>query len=424
MDFEHTIYMGLRHHWGGESPFGLSRGDRRHHLYLIGKTGTGKSTLLRNLIIQDLEAGEGVGIIDPHGDLAEELLDFVPSWRTDHVVYFNPADQEYPIAFNLLCNVAPEKRHLVASGLVGTLKSIWRDSWGPRLEYILYAACAALLECDNVTILGIQRMLVDNGYRSWVVRQVTDPVVRAFWVNEFGRYDHRFLQEAIAPIQNKVGQLLMAPPIRNIFGQVKSKLDVRFMMDQQRIFIANLSKGQLGEEKASLIGSLLVTQFQLAAMERADVPEPSRRDFYLHIDEFHNFSTDSFAAILSEARKYRLCLTLSHQYLDQLREGLREAVFGNVGSVVAFRVGEGDGPALERELSGAYTARHLADLGNHEVCVRLLSGGTYGAPFMGTTFPPLSPKHQKRATIIRRSRERYATPRSIVEERIGRWLLN
>lgn len=422
MHSEHNIHMGFRHSWGGESPFGLSRSGRRHHLYLIGKTGTGKSTLLRNLITQDLEAGEGVGVIDPHGDLADELLDHVPPWRTDHVVYFNPADQDYPVAFNLLRQVPAEKRHLVASGVVGAMKSIWRDSWGPRLEYILYACCAALLECENVTILGIQRLLADRTYRDWVVRQVTDPVVRSFWLNEFGRYDQRFLQEAIAPIQNKVGQLLMAPPIRNIFGQVKSKIDARFMMDHRRIFIANLSKGQIGEEKANLIGSLLVTQFQLAAMERADTPEAGRRDFYLHIDEFHNFSTDSFAAILSEARKYRLCLTLSHQYLDQLEEGVRAAVFGNVGSVIAFRVGESDGPALEREFAGVYTARHLADLGNYEVCAKLLTGGGHSTPFIGRTNPPISPKYQKRDTIIRRSRERYSTPRSEVEEKISRWM--
>lgn len=422
MESEHTVYIGVRNGWGADTLFGLSRIDRRHHLWIIGKTGAGKSTLLRNLIIQDIEAGEGVGVIDPHGDLAVELLDHIPAWRTDHVVYFNPADQEYPIGLNLLRSVSAEKRHLVASGLVSALKSIWRDSWGPRLEYVLYASCAALLECENVSVLGIQRLLSDARYRAWVVKQVRDPVVRAFWLNEFGRYDQRFLQEVIAPIQNKVGQLLMAPPIRNIFGQVKSKIDPRFMMDHGRILIANLSKGQLGEDKANLLGALLITQFQLAAMERADTPEHRRRDFFLHIDEFHNFSTDSFAGILSEARKYRLCLTLSHQFIDQVRPEIRNAVFGNVGSLIAFRVGESDAHVLEREFGGTYAASHFAGLGNHEVCVRHLSSGESREPFTAKTLPPLSPNHRRRDTIIQRSRQRYATPRTIVEEKIRRWM--
>lgn len=422
MENEHIAYIGLRQSWGGESPFGLSRTDRRQHLYLIGKTGSGKTTLLRNLILQDIEAGEGVGLIDPHGDLAEELLDFIPPRRTDDVVYFNPADIEYPVALNLLRRTSPEKRHLVAAGLVASLKSIWRDSWGPRLEYILYATCAALMECENVSLLGVQRMLSDPRYRAWVVRQVRDPAVKTFWETEFARYDPRFLQEAIAPIQNKVGQLLMAPPIRNIIGQVKSKIDPRFLIDDGRILIANLSKGRLGEERASLLGALLVTQLQLAAMERAEVPESARRDFFLHIDEFHNFTTDSLAGILSEARKYRLCLTLAHQYSDQLRDEVREAVFGNVGSLVVFRVGEADGARLSRELGGAYTAQQLADLANRQVCAKLLADGDFPEPFLGHTLPPIARRYGGRDVIVRRSRERFATPRGIVEEKIQRWL--
>lgn len=422
MSDEHTTFIGFRHQWGGETPFSISRADRRHHLYLIGKTGAGKTTLLRNLIVQDIEAGEGVGVIDPHGDLASELLDFIPPWRTDHVVYFNPADQDYPIAFNLLTAATPDSRHLVASGIVSAFKSIWRDSWGPRLEYILYATCAALLECENVSVLGIQRMLSDASYRAWVLRQVHDPAVLSFWTNEFARYDDRFLQEVIAPIQNKVGQLLMASPIRNIFGQVRSKIDPRFIMDNRRILIANLSKGRLGEDKANLLGALLVTQFQRAAMERADTPEHDRIDFFLHLDEFHNFSTDSFAAILAEARKYRLSLTLSHQYVAQLRDEVRDAVFGNVGSLISFRVGESDASRLEREFGGAFTGSQFADLGNHEIFAKLLMDGVHREPFFGTTFPPISPKYQRRDTIIQRSRERYGSPRLLVEQKIRRWL--
>jgi Type IV secretion-system coupling protein DNA-binding domain len=264
---EHFVCIGNRAHWGHEGLFGLRKTDRRQHAYVIGKSGTGKTTLLRNLILQDIEAGQGVGVIDPHGDLAEEILDHIPPWRTDHVTYFNPADERHPMGFNPF--QANESAHLVASGIVGSLKSIWRDSWGPRLEYILYAAVAALVECGNTTFLGVQRMLIDERYRSWVVRQIKDVMVRSFWIDEFKRYDERFLQEAIAPIQNKVGQLLMAAPLRNIFGQVKNRIDARFLMNHKRIFIANLSKGRIGEDKANLLGAMLVTRFQQAANRSA-----------------------------------------------------------------------------------------------------------------------------------------------------------
>lgn len=417
-----AVYIGKRNVWGEEKPFGLTRADRRHHMYCLGKTGSGKTTLLRNLILQDILAGEGVGVIDPHGDLSEDLLDHIPPSRTDDVVYFNPADTDYPIGFNLLRTVPKDVRHLVASGFVSALKSIWRDSWGPRLEYILYASAAALLDCENASVLGIQRMLADERYRDWVVKQVKDPIVRSFWRDEFDKYDWRFMREAIAPIQNKVGQLLMAPPIRNIFGQIKTKIDPAFMMNDRRIFIANLSKGKLGPDKASLIGAVLVTQFQLAAMARANMPEDDRQDFYLYIDELHNFSTDSFASLLSESRKYRLCLTLSHQYSSQLREEVRDAVFGNVGTVISFRVGEADGFVLQREFGGNYAASHFTELGNFEVCVKLLVDGQHNYPFTGTTFTPLNERFGRRKNIIRRSREKYATPRKVVESKIDRWM--
>lgn len=422
MPDDEIAYIGLRHGWGGEKPFGLLPADRRHHTYAVGKTGSGKTTLLRNLILQDISAGRGVGVIDPHGDLALDLLDHIPRWRSDDVVYFNPADQDYPIGFNLLAAVPADSRHLVASGFVGALKSVWRDSWGPRLEYILYAAVAALLECENTTVLGIQRMLADEWYRRWVVKQVKDPLVRSFWLDEFAGYNAKFRQEAVAPIQNKIGQLLMAPPIRNILGQVRSKIDPRFMMDDRRILIANLSKGRLGEDKADLLGALLVTKFQLAAMARADVAEVDRLDFHLFIDEFHNFSTDSFAAILSEARKYRLCLTLSHQYLDQVRDEIRRAVFGNVGTLIAFRVGEADAAALDREFGGMDTARRFTELGNHQVLVKLLVDGECAEPFIGRTFPPDASRYGRRDNLIRRSREKYGMRRAVIEDKIKRWM--
>jgi hypothetical protein len=259
-------------------------------------------------------------------------------------------------------------------------------------------------------------------YRAWVVKQIHDPIVRSFWENEFARYDKVFAAEAVAPIQNKVGQLLMAPPLRNIFSQVRSRFEPRFMMDNQRIFIANLSKGQLGEDKANLLGSLLVTQFQLAAMERAKIPEHERKDFFLFIDEFHNFTTESFTGILSEARKYRLCLTLSHQYTEQLRPEIRNAVFGNVGSVISFRVGGQDADTLAKEFGNGYTVEHFTDLANFEIRMKMLDSGEYGRPFFARTAPPYSVSHGHRENLIRQSRERYGTPQARVEERILRWL--
>jgi energy-coupling factor transporter ATP-binding protein EcfA2 len=322
------IILGERQDWGEPQPFGISAVDQRQHIYVIGKTGSGKTTLLRNMIIQHIEKGHGVGLIDPHGDLAEELLNDIPPRRADHLLYFNPGDLEFPIAMNLLANVPPDDRHLVASGIVSAFKGIWRDSWGPRLEYILYNALMALLDCQNVSLLGVNRMLIDERYRAWVIRQIKDPFIRSFWAEEYAGYDPRFQREAIAPIQNKLGQFLLNPVIRNILGQVKNKVSVPFIMDNGRLLIANLSKGHLGEDKANLLGSLLVTQLQLGALARARISESKRRDFHLFIDEFQNFSTDAFASILAEARKYRLCLILSHQYIDQVSLALRQAVFG------------------------------------------------------------------------------------------------
>lgn len=416
------ILFGTRDGWGHDVPFGIPQIDRRQHLYMIGKSGTGKTTLLRNLILQDIEAGHGVAVLDPHGDLATELLDCIPKYRTEDVVYFNPADLENPVGFNLLGHVLPDDRHLVASGIVSAFRGIWPDFWGPRMEYILYAAIAALLDCDNVSLLGVQRMLSDKQYRAWVVKQIKDPQVESFWVNEFENFDERYLREAVAPIQNKVGQLLMSPHLRNILGQVRSRIETRFMMDNGRIFIADLSKGKLGADKSNLLGAMLVTQFQLGAMSRADVPEDERRDFFLYVDEFQSFMSDSFVSILSEARKYRLCLILAHQYTDQLRPEIRDAVFGNVGSVVAFRLGHRDAKILEQLFGEAYTASQLCSLSNHEICAKLLIHGEDREPFLGKTLPPIGEIHRRGATIIRRSREKYATKREVVEDRINRWI--
>lgn len=419
---DNFIQLGLRDGWSEPLPFGITTTDARQHLYIIGKTGSGKTTLLRNMILQHIALGHGVGLIDPHGDLAEDLLNHIPRWRTDHLVYFNPSDLEYPIAFNPLANVPPDERHLVASGLVGSFKSLWRDSWGPRLEYILYNALAALLDCQNVSLLGVNRMFTDEKYRAWVVRQVKDPFIREYWSVEYAGYDDRFRREAIAPIQNKLGQFLLNPVIRNILGQVKNKVSLPFVMDHERLFIANLSKGLIGHDKANLLGSLLVTQFQHAAMARARIPEEQRKDFFLFIDEFQNFTTDAFAAILAEARKYRLCLTLSHQYIDQLALPIRQAVFGNVGTLLSFRIGNTDAEVLEREFNQTFIAKQFVDLNRFEMFVKLLADGANDEPFRATSSPPFQPvvTRARSNQMISQSRQRFAQTCASIECSITR----
>lgn len=416
MEHDNVVFVGHRHEWGGETPFGLSVADRRQHVYVIGQTGAGKSTLLRNLILQDIEAGRGVAVIDPHGDLASDVLDNIPPWRTDHVVYFDPASPD-PLALNLFRATA-DNWHLVASGIVSAFKKIWANSWGARLEYILFATLAALLQCENASLLGVARMLHDDRYRAWVVKQVKDPMVRAFWVHEFANYDRRFRQEVVSPIQNKVGQLFFSPFLRNVLGQVATKINFRFMMDQQRIFVANLSKGRMGEAHSSLLGSLLVTGFEIAALSRADRPPSEREGFFLYADEFHHYATDSFAGILSEARKYGLSLTLAHQYLGQLTEQVNTAIFGNVGTYLAFRVSEADADVLGRQFGGSFTGAQFTDLANYELRVRLLNR----EPFLATSLLPLETNRNRRKVVIRHSRRKYCTRQKIVEDKIDRWL--
>jgi hypothetical protein len=416
------IMIGHRFAWGGEVPIGIHPQDARHHCYIIGVTGSGKTTLLRNLIIQHIHRGHGVAIIDPHGDLAEELLHNIPPHRADHLVYFDPADTEFPIAFNPLANVPPDERPLVASGIVEAFKTIWGDSWGPRMEHILYHCLAALLDCQNTSLLGVNRMLIDPDYRRWVIKQIRDPFIRQFWEQEFASYDPRFMREAIAPIQNKVGALLASPIIRNILGQVRNKVSIPFIMDDSRIFIANLSKGRMGADKSNLLGSLLVTQFQLAAMARANRPEHERRDFFLHIDEFQNFSTDSFASILAEARKYRLCLTLSHQYIDQLPLPIRQAVFGNVGSLIAFRVGNTDAEVLTGEFGNEFPPSNFLDLQKFHALTRLHTNGQPQQPSRTRMMGPLRLHCGKPERLKGRSRERFAVKKSTVEAMIQRWI--
>ena len=402
--------------------FGIKAADRRKHFYIIGKTGMGKSTLLENMAVQDIQAGRGVGIVDPHGEFAEKMLDFVPSHRINDVIYFNPADLDYPIAFNAIEKVDPEHRHLIASGLIGVFKKLWVDSWGPRLEYVLRNAILALLEYPGSTLLGVMRILIDKKYRSKVIERIADPVVKSFWVDEFSKYPDRFMAEAIAPIQNKVGQFLTSPLIRNIVGQSKSAIDIREVMDSQKILIMNLSKGKLGEDNSSLLGNMLITRIQLAAMSRVDMPEEERKDFYLFVDEFQNFATESFANILSEARKYRLDLTLAHQYITQMVEPVRDAVFGNVGTMVIFRIGAVDAEFIEKEFSPEFSVNDLVNLGFKTIYLKLMIDGLASRPFSAETLPPIKrPEISCRDKIIKSSRERYSQSRKEVEEKIAKW---
>ena len=401
--------------------FGIKTDDRRRHMYIIGKTGMGKTVLLENMIYSDIMNGHGCCYIDPHGDTAEKIINFIPPHRINDVIYFNPADQSFPIAFNPLESVNPEHRHLVASGLVGVFKKLWADSWGPRLEYLLRNAILALLDYPDSTLLGINRLFVDKNFRNKVLAHVKDPVVKSFFVDEFAKYNDKFLSEAIAPIQNKVGQFLSVSLIRNIVGQVKSTIDMRDIMDNKKILIMNLSKGRIGEDASALLGAMMVTKISLAAMSRVDIPEDERNDFYLYVDEFQNFATEAFADILSEARKYHLCLILAHQYIEQLVDEVRSAVFGNVGTLINFRVGAADAELLETEYAPVFTIEDIINLPKYNIYLKLMIDGVASEPFSATTLPPLSKSENNDEKVIGQSRERYAKSREVVEEKINRW---
>jgi len=430
MEGNEITYFGVTTFRNQKKRFGIKIDDRRRHVYVVGKTGMGKTEMLVNMAIQDIQAGRGVGFVDPHGEAAERLLDFVPSGRVNDVIYFNPADLGYPIAFNVMEKVDVEHRHLVASGLMGVFQKIWPDVWSARMEYILNNCILALLEYPGSTLLGVNRMLADPDYRKKVVDGVTDPVVKSFWLQEFARYTQRYEVEATAAIQNKVGQFISNPLIRNIIGQVKSKIDMRRLMDEGKILIANISKGRIGEDNSRLLGALVVTKLQLSAMSRVDTPEEKRRDFYLYVDEFQNFATEAFCNILSEARKYRLSLILGNQYLAQLDEMtaggrstmVRDAVFGNVGTIVSFRIGAEDAEYMEKEFVPEFLASDFVNLGKYNIYLKLMIDGLAGRPFSAETLSPApKPAESYGEKIIKVSRERYSTSRDIIEEKIAKW---
>ena len=413
---------------GQREEFGIRNIDRRRHVYVIGKTGMGKSTLLENMVFSDIHAGKGVGVIDPHGDLIDAVLRFLPKNRSNDVVLFDPADRDYPLSFNVLECPNPDQRTLVASGLMSVFTKLWPEAFSGRMEHILRNTLLALLEADGSSMLGIMRMFADASYRQKVVSKVTDPMVRSFWDDEFAAWSENYRTEACAAIQNKVGQLLSTPLIRNIVGQTKSTLNIRHAMDTGKIVLVNLSKGRLGEDASAFLGSILVTKFQIDAMSRADIPEKDRRDFYLYVDEFQNFATESFATILSEARKYRLSLTMANQYVAQLLIGdkstaLRDAVFGNVGSLLSFQVGSDDAEVLSLQYEEAVTAKDILSLPKYHMYMRLMIDGMPSKPFSVSTLPPPEFAQEPGAvdTIRRLSRERYSEKREVVEEKITKW---
>ncbi len=406
-------------------PFGIKTKDRSRHVYVIGKTGMGKSTMLENMAIQDIRNGNGLAFIDPHGKTAELLLDYVPADRVRDVLYFAPFDTDYPVSFNVMEDVGPDKRHLVSNGLMSAFKKIWVDAWSARMEYILNNILLALLEYPDSTLLGVNRMLADKEFRKRVVDNISDVSVKAFWTDEFARYGDRYMQEAGAAIQNKIGQFISNPLIRNIIGQPKSTFDLRKMMDERKVLILNLSKGKVGEANANLLGSMLITKVYLGAISRADTSERELRvlpNFYLYVDEFQSFANESFADILSEARKYKLNLTVAHQYIEQMSDEVRAAVFGNVGTMVCFRVGAYDAEVLEKEFAPQFSAQDMVNLGFAQIYLKLMIDGVTSPPFSATTLPPIAASSVSyREAILSLSRSAFARPRDIVEGGIREW---
>ena len=425
MDPQRITYFAETDARGKRVSFGIKNIDRSKHVYVIGKTGMGKSTLLENMAIQDMKNGEGIAFVDPHGGTAEKLLEYVPEDRIKDVLYFAPFDMEHPISFNVMEDVGPEKRHLVVNGLMSVFEKIWEDAWSARMAYILQNTLLALLEYPGATLLAVNRMYTDKAFRTKVVENVTDISVKSFWVDEYAKYTDKYAQEATPAIQNKIGQFAGNPLIRNIIGQAKSSFDVRKLMDEKKILIVNLSKGRVGEGNARLLGSMLITKIYLAAMSRADENAAALSKlppFYLYVDEFQSFADRSFADILSEARKYKLNLTIAHQYIEQMEEEVRDAVFGNVGTMIVFRVGAYDADVLEKEFAPTFIAEDLVNLGLRQIYLKLMINSVASLPFSASTLPPIEQSEAIHVSeIVESSRQAFARPRIMVEKEITDW---
>lgn len=367
--------------------FGIKQADRRSHMYVIGKTGTGKSTLLETMIQQDIAAGAGLVLLDPHGDLVEKILKTIPDNRKKDLIYFNVPDTANPLGFNPLENILPAKRPLAASGLLEVFKKIWADSWGPRLEHILRNTLMALLDQPQANLGDILRLLDDEEYRKQVALNVANAQVRNFWLREYERYPARFRTEAIAPIQNKVGAFLSNPVLHRILTKPKSSFDLRQVMDEGKILLVNLAKGKIGEDSAALLGAMLVSKIGHTALSRADIPESARRDFFIYLDEFQSFTTLGLASMLSELRKFRANLLLAHQYLSQVDPQIRDAILGNVGTIISFRLGLTDAEILEKEFYPEFGAADLINLPNYNIYLKLMIDGEVSKAFSADTLP-------------------------------------
>jgi len=413
--------FGMTNYHNNFDKFGIKRKDRRRHLYVVGKSGSGKSKMLELLIKEDLEAGKGIGVLDPHGDLVDNCMKYVPEHRIKDVIYFDPSDLEFPISFNPMENVAEEQKMQVTIGFLEIFKKLFGSNWTDRLEHVLRYTVLALLDSPNTTVLSILKMLTDKNYRQNIVSRIKDNVVKNFWVSEFAGWSEKFDAEAITPLLNKVGQFVATNMIRNIIGQPESKFNIRDVMDGEKILFMKVSKGLLGEENSGLLGAMIITKLYQAAMSRADMPEEERKDFYFYVDEFQNFATDTFAEILSEARKYRLDLTLAHQYMGQLSDVVKKTVFGNVGSMVSFRVGADDANVLVDEYTPIFSERDIINLGVREFYCKMSIDGEIREAFSGRTLNVPNVEKHFTHEIIAQSREKYCMKRETVEELLTKW---
>jgi len=393
--------------------FGIKQADRRRHIYIIGKTGTGKSTLIANMAIDDMKKKHGIAVIDPHGDLSEILLNYIPSHRINDVCYLDPSDKEHPFSLNILEVKDPTQAELVASGIISIFYKLYSFSWGPRLEHILRNTLLTLAQTPQTTLVDIPRILTEKNFRRQVVNRLNDPVLTNFWINEFEKMPDRLQQEAISPILNKVGQFVSSPSIRNIIGQPRSTIDLEKIMNEGKILILNLSQGKLGEDNSALLGAMIITKLQLAAMNRVNIPEAQRKDFYLYVDEFQNFATDSFIKILSEARKYRLNLCLANQYMAQIAEPVQKAIFGNAGTLMSFIVGAEDAFILEKEFGSVFTQKDLVGLSNFQIVLKLAIDNLTSRPFFAYTLPLPQSVNQNRQKVISVSAQRYSYKKTL-----------
>ncbi len=404
-------------------PFGIKSIDRQRHMYLLGKTGTGKTTLLKSLIVGDILDGKGLAVLDPHGDLVDELLNLIPESRMKDVVYLDPSDTEFPVALNMLDLNENETMDLLADGIVTVFKKFFGDSWGPRLQYLLTNTILTLLHCQNVSLLAVQRILVDRNYRKFLLKQVKDPFLLKFWNDEYEALSQnaKLIAEIVAPIQNKVGRFLGSPMVRNMVGQIKSSVNLREIMDTKKILLVNLSQGKIGEENSYLLGGMIITRLYTNAMQRAFLPKEQRTDFYLYVDEFQNFATDTFIKILSEARKYALNLIVTHQYIDQLSEEIQNAIFGNVGTLMNYVVGQKDALRLEKEFLPYLTAEDLVNLEKYRLTMKLTVDGSQTPPFTAIAMNPTFNQFNLKDMIKDSSRSLYAKPRETVEQKLNKW---